>query len=430
MGQAMTEKQEIENIIRQIGPAVPGDIAPKLNINIIVSGALMSEMVSEGRLKITRLKVGGSPLYYLGGQDELLWNFSNKLNIIEQKACTILKEKKVLKSSELSPVERVALANAPDFAKQMTIETEKEAGKTKEPYWRWHLTTEEEARKIISGVAEQISKQEKEKEKVQEIIHKEKTGTTEQTAEQKSKLKTELETWLEENIVAQNEEKREKPSNNIEITTVSVAEQKTGEETEEENWEENEKEKDKIKNKGKEAEKKVIGINSEMKIEEIKEKTEDKKKRKKQAKQTQNEKTEEQNDKIKEKTKEEKEKGVGNGESGEPKKENESDEFLKTVEKYFADRKISVIEKIIVKKSSEIDFVISVPSAIGDIMYYCKAKNKSKCTDGELGTALIAGQKKNLPIFFMCKNRITKKASEMISRDFRNITVAFLSELE
>ena len=56
------------------------------------------------------------------------------------------------------------------------------------------------------------------------------------------------------------------------------------------------------------------------------------------------------------------------------------DTFLKELLEYFASKHIQVITKNILRKNSDIEFEISVPSAVGRMEYFCKAKAKRKTT--------------------------------------------------
>ncbi|MFC1690942.1 hypothetical protein ACFL0W_02065 [Nanoarchaeota archaeon] len=107
------------------------------------------------------------------------------------------------------------------------------------------------------------------------------------------------------------------------------------------------------------------------------------------------------------------------------KKEEEKpdDEFSRRIKKYFSRNEIEIIEQTIIRKNSEVDFVINVPSAVGKLQYFCKAKTKKKINDGDLSTAFIQGQMKKLPILFITLGDITKKANELLEKEFKNMTV-------
>jgi hypothetical protein len=109
-------QKKIVDIIQNKGPSLPIQIAKILNMNSLFASAFLSELSQEKRIKVSHLKVGGSPLYFLQGQEPLLENFSKFLNSKELEAFSLLKEKKILKDSGQEPAIRVALRSIRDFA--------------------------------------------------------------------------------------------------------------------------------------------------------------------------------------------------------------------------------------------------------------------------------------------------------------------------
>ena len=103
--------------------------------------------------------------------------------------------------------------------------------------------------------------------------------------------------------------------------------------------------------------------------------------------------------------------------------EKEKNPLFKKVYPYFKENYIEVIEYKIVRKKTEIDFILAVPSRIGSQEYYCKAKKKKKINDGDLSSAYIHGQANNLPVIFITTGEMTKKAKEMLSKDFKGMIV-------
>ena len=106
--------------------------------------------------------------------------------------------------------------------------------------------------------------------------------------------------------------------------------------------------------------------------------------------------------------------------------ENITSPFINELEKYFSKNSIEIIEKTVIRKASEMEYVIKVPSNVGSLVYFCKAKAKKKVNDGDLSSAFIQGQTKKLPVLFLTKGELTKKAKEMLDNEFRGMT---LSEL-
>jgi len=106
----------------------------------------LSELYSNKRVKLSYLKVGSSPVYYIGGQEAKLQNYTHVLKAPEKKAFEILKEKKLLKDRALDPVTRVALQNIKDFAKPIEITL----NSIKDLYWKWYLLKNEEIKDVLS----------------------------------------------------------------------------------------------------------------------------------------------------------------------------------------------------------------------------------------------------------------------------------------
>lgn len=155
-------KERILQVLRMHGPNFPSPIASEIQTSILFTSAFLSELLADKKIKITNMKVGSSPIYYIPGQENQLENFATKyLKSKEKDAFIILNEKRVLKDKEQDPAIRVALRQIKDFA--FPIE------KDSELYWRYFLTPEEE---INNSENKKNSKEIKE-EKPREIFDKE-----------------------------------------------------------------------------------------------------------------------------------------------------------------------------------------------------------------------------------------------------------------
>ena len=104
------------------------------------------------------------------------------------------------------------------------------------------------------------------------------------------------------------------------------------------------------------------------------------------------------------------------------KKTTDKDLFSKNIHDFFDKSQISIIETYNTKKNTEMDFIIGLQTTIGNIKYFCKSKNKKKISDSDLSTAIIQAQSKNLPLLFLTNGDMTKKAGEMLNKEFKNIT--------
>ncbi len=84
---------------------------------MLFTSAFLSELTSEHKLKISHMKVGSSPIYYIKGKEEGLQNYSKYLKSKEKEAHELLKEKKFLIDSDQTTAIRVAIRSIKDFAK-------------------------------------------------------------------------------------------------------------------------------------------------------------------------------------------------------------------------------------------------------------------------------------------------------------------------
>ncbi len=99
------------------------------------------------------------------------------------------------------------------------------------------------------------------------------------------------------------------------------------------------------------------------------------------------------------------------------------DEFLKRLLAFFSEKKIQVVSKNVVRKNSDVEFELLIPSAVGVIEYFCKAKAKKKCNDGDLSAAYLQGQSKRLPVLFLTTGKVTKKAKDKLKTDFKGLVL-------
>ena len=143
-------KEKILFILRKRGPSLPVHIARETGLSMLFASAFLSELLSEKKIKISNMKVGSSPIYFLLGQESMLENFSQHLKSREKDAFILLKEKTFLKDREQDPAIRVALREIKDFAIPFK--------KNEEIFWRYFTVPETEFK-----IKEKPKKIEKEK---------------------------------------------------------------------------------------------------------------------------------------------------------------------------------------------------------------------------------------------------------------------------
>jgi len=177
---AMQTKEKIISLLRMNGPSLPVHISKATGLSILFASAFLSELIYENKIKISNMKVGSSPLYYLPGHEFQLERFSNHIKGKEKEAFLLLKEKKFLKDSEQEPAIRIAIREIKDFAVPFK--------RDEEIYWRFFNVSKEELFekekpkeiKIKEEITEkpleekELIQKPKKKREPRKIIHKEK----------------------------------------------------------------------------------------------------------------------------------------------------------------------------------------------------------------------------------------------------------------
>ena len=178
----MGTNERILELIKEKGPVIPAQISKIINDNLLITSARLSELLSGKHLKISYLKFGGSPLYFLPGQESMLQNFSSNLNGVEKRAYSLLEQAKILKDSEQDPQTRVALRSIKDFAVPLQVNYENKI----EIFWKWYLTDNKDAEPLIKNL---LSKQHAPAEAIQQKAEEIKEPTKEPQKEEIAKEK-------------------------------------------------------------------------------------------------------------------------------------------------------------------------------------------------------------------------------------------------
>jgi hypothetical protein len=166
MSNATELKEKIISTIESKGPTLPIQIAKETGMNTIFSSAFLSELYNEKKIKMSHLRVGSSPVYFIEGQEPQLEKFANYLKSKEKEAFQILKENKFLEDSKLQPAIRVALREIKDFAIPFK--------KDEEIFWKFFTISDDEIRNLIEKPEEEIKKKKEiiSQEKKEKIIEK------------------------------------------------------------------------------------------------------------------------------------------------------------------------------------------------------------------------------------------------------------------
>ena len=295
MNQDPAFRDKIVSFIRINGPVLPVQISKQFGGNLFFAGAVLSELVGRQKIRISSAKVGGSPVYYVDGQEQKLHVLYDHLKDVHKKVYDLLKENKILKDRDLEAWQRVALREIKDFAHPI----ENEDG----IFWRWYLISDNEAVRIIK--------------------------------------------------------ERYYPEPEVQEIPVQVVEVIQPIKTEEEPI----------------AEKIWDILPQELKIQEKTQKPK-------------------------------------------PKKIHEKSDTLDGVKDYFYQKKAAIIEEKIIRKSSEIDYIVDIPSSVGRIKFFVKYRNKKVIGDADLVLAHNDAQLRKLPLLFLSPGELNKKGSEYMSKHF------------
>jgi hypothetical protein len=128
-------KERIINFLERNGPSLPVHIGRSVGMDMIFTSAFLSELISNQKMKVSKMKVGTSPVYFIPGQEAGLQKFKGK----EKEAFLKLKKEKFIEAENEEPAIKVALQNIPDFAKSFE--------KNGKVIWRFFLENEDDFKK-------------------------------------------------------------------------------------------------------------------------------------------------------------------------------------------------------------------------------------------------------------------------------------------
>lgn len=393
----MADQDNILQFLAVNGPSLPSKVAKLIRSEIIIASAHLSDLSAQGKLKISDLKVGGSPLYYLKGQEDQLERFAqSNMNPQDYRILMMLKEKKVLREAEQDLLTKVALRTLKDFAFPLHVTHQ---GKT-ELFWKWYLLPEAETNSIIREMLvgkpqEEIAEQAQVSAtaSVERFISPVNLTPTNPLQRAEGKL-VEAPSIKKEEAPLRKEEKIVKRRIVLPKEPLHKEDRLTQKEEPQINWEE-EKINEEKPNLEKHEDKNTLK-EEQKKLEVAEEKEEGGEKEEREQKITEK--------KIKIKS------------IDKPLKKRAAirEDFFPVVEEFFRCKKIIIEQKEIIRKNAEIDFILKVPSVVGHLTYFCKAKNKSKCNEKDLSSAYMEAQIKKLPLLFLYLDELNKKAQEML----------------
>ena len=95
--------------------------------------------------------------------------------------------------------------------------------------------------------------------------------------------------------------------------------------------------------------------------------------------------------------------------------------FFNNVSTFLETNGIKIKEQKILKRT-DFDLTLEMPSPVGNLSYYCKAKSKKRVSDADLSAAYVQGQMRKLPIIFITDGELSKSAKAIIG-ELKGLTV-------
>ena len=195
----LNEKEMVLDFVRRQGPVLPIQVAKIMNSNTMFAGAILSELIANKLVKISSAKIGGSPVYYVLGQEEKLSILYDHLPAKEKEAYNLLKENIVLIDEQQEPSIRFALSQIKDFSIPFFVNIKNNDLK----FWRWHLIQEEQAIKMVNDFFKEPEKIQEQKQEIKIEEQKVLTEKIKKTSKQvKSKFFENIYEFLNKNKVS------------------------------------------------------------------------------------------------------------------------------------------------------------------------------------------------------------------------------------
>ncbi|HLD40102.1 MAG TPA: hypothetical protein VJB13_03100 [Candidatus Nanoarchaeia archaeon] len=355
----MRDQDKILYFLKVVGPTIPSKVAKNIGTEILLASAHLSDLAAQGKVKVSNLKIGGTPLYYLAGQEEQLYHFAaGNLNPKDYQVLEALKQQKILRENALDLLSKVALRSLKDFAIPLQVTV---AG-SRELFWKWHMLSDEEA---STGIKKVLFVK-------PEAPAIEEQPTLPQALQSNPQDHPDSAEQLADDYAIQLSAEQAK-----ELAKISPVNSSAKDETEDLDQDLSEEPKEELHEK----------------IEKV----------------------------LSRRGRPKGRKTTKNLAPQEP----ASDDFFTSAESFLTMKEIIIQEKEIIRKNAETNMLIKVPSAVGTVTYFCKAKKKAKCDEGDVSAAYMEAQIKKLPLLFLYTNELTKKAQEMLATDaFQNALVA------
>lgn len=135
-------KKKIISFLETNGPSLPIKIAKSINMEMVFTSAILSELMSAQKITTSFMKVGSSNIFYLRGQEQKLEQFADQyIDGIVKKAYELIKKNKILVDEEQEPAIRVALRTLKDFTSSFNYKNK--------ILWKYNFIQDQEVNSLL-----------------------------------------------------------------------------------------------------------------------------------------------------------------------------------------------------------------------------------------------------------------------------------------
>ena len=370
-------RDDILQLLKERGPLVPNEIKKVLGGDSIILGATLAELSSRKLVKISQLKKGGSPFYFLPNQEAQLERCVEYLNPKDAQTVEFLKEKKVVADRELELFQRVSLRQIKDFAKEFKAQT----AHGEVLFWRYYLVSEQEAIDILNQ-RNRPAPQPSNQSTIQTASHTPESAPP-------SPVSSAKEVSSSDSFSEQSSQSLQKDSSPHQPLPPPV---------------------DKDSSPSPESAppspvssaKEVSSPHQPLPPPAEKE------------------------------IKKPLPKKLPDKQDSSPQEIPEepiileSTPFLEQCRGYFEEKNIVIVQEELIKKNSEYEFVVLTPSPVGELKMLVRAKNKKRLNEGDVAPALLRAKTRELPCLFLHSGDFTKKSLKLIDEEYKGVILTKL----
>jgi DNA polymerase III gamma/tau subunit len=406
-------RDDILQLLKMRGPLVPNAIKKVIGGDSIILGATLAELSSRKLVKLTNLKKGGSPFYYLPGQESMLETCVEYLNPKDADTVAFLREKKVVADRELELFQRVSMRQIKDFAKEFKAQT----SQGELLFWHYYLVSEQEAINILNQRNKPVpspvpppTPQLNSQSSIQESVTNSSNETTVSQPPSSSPLASAQESLA-------NVSSAEPSSSVLATATQSNLQSASSSPAESVSYSSPEPQKSQRINNDPSPQETTQSLPQEDSV------------KKDELLKDDNKKESPQESKPKKVSKPSSPKNTPIKETPSSSQEDtlllDETPFLQRCRSYFKEKNILILDEELIKKNAEYEFLVLTPSPVGDLSMFVRAKDKKRLNEGDVAPALLRAKTKDLTCLFLTTGEFTKKSLALIKEEYQGLLIGY-----